>query len=279
MANTSWSTTDKSAGATLSGGNLTVSFTSGAQGIRAVDSHNSGKFYFEVICTTLGTNTLIGLATSGTLLTTVASTTSGAAGVYGSGAIWVNGVSSGVSIGAIANGNTVGVAIDFGARKIWFRPTAAGNWNGNASYVPGVSGGVDSGTGPGINPYPLVAVTGGTAALTANFGDSAFTGTVPSGFTAGWPGGAGPGTNALVTQVATEEWVLPIAQARLTQLALEQWGGGAAAQLTQLGLEQWVTGSASTQAILTQLGLEQWAVLPPSFATGGAGQTAVTVVT
>lgn len=48
--------------------------------------------------------------------------------------------------------------------------------------------------------------------------------------------------------------------ARNTQIALEQWGGGdPAGRLTQVAVEQWAATTAGTvQALATQVALEMW---------------------
>ena len=59
-----WNTTDSAAGITRSNGNLTLTYSSGSgfQGVRATNSHSTGKFYFEVTTTINANNTVIGLA-------------------------------------------------------------------------------------------------------------------------------------------------------------------------------------------------------------------------
>jgi arabinogalactan endo-1,4-beta-galactosidase len=49
MANTTLNPSDKNAGITLSGGNLTATNNNGAQpqGVRAAHSYGTGKFYWE----------------------------------------------------------------------------------------------------------------------------------------------------------------------------------------------------------------------------------------
>jgi hypothetical protein len=90
-------------------------------------------------------------------------------------------------------------------------------------------------------------------ASTANFGDTAFTGTVPSGFTSGFTAGATINTNALATQTAVEHWLSTNPDAQTTQVLVEHW-----ATVTGTGL----------QALVTQVAVEQWA----SVAVVGSGQ-------
>ena len=246
MANTTWNPSDKWSGITLSGGNLTATFVSQG-GLRAVDKQISGKSYFEITATNFGgVTTAVGLAAS----------TQGLTGTDGSTNInartvviinnnfYVDGVSQGNLLGAIPNGTLICVAVDLDNRFIWFRLGAAGNWNGNAGYNPATpSGGVSiAHFTKAFAAYPYAYLTNAGNAITANFGDSAFAGSVPSGFTSGWTAGVTSPNNAVMTQEALEHWT-STGDARVTQLVLEHWTGAA---------------STATRAIATQLVLEHW---------------------
>jgi len=79
----------------------------------------------------------------------------------------------------------IGIAVDFSGQLIWFRVAPAGSWNGSgtanpATGVDGISISVIAGS-----RFPTMTGQGGDA-ITANFGASAFTGVVPSGFTSGF---------------------------------------------------------------------------------------------
>jgi hypothetical protein len=175
-----WNAADKSASITLSNGNLTFASGASNQGVRATIGKSSGKYYFECAFTAMGG--YLGLAQT----TTPFNGTTNAVGVaLTSGWIQVNG-SSVTNIGGLAS--PVAVAVDLGAKRIWFRALPSGNWNGNASYNPATNvGGVDITAVTGAALYPAVVVVLSSDGGTANFGASAFTGAVPSGFTSGWP--------------------------------------------------------------------------------------------
>jgi hypothetical protein len=106
--------------------------------------------------------------------------------------------------------------------------------------------------------YPLIAFIsgGGSNVFTANFGDTAFSGVVPSGFTSGFPTGA-PTLQAAVTTAGLEQWGDGNPAARLTSVALEHWatptGTGVAAQITQIALEQWAAVPVSATSTQPQL--------------------------
>jgi hypothetical protein len=173
------------------------------------------------------------------------------------GSIISNKGSVGTSFGVIASGAVICVALDCDARLIWFRVGAAGNWNNVAGNNPatGVGGVFNAGLGSGIPIYPGVSVCTTNDQITANFGNTAFTGAVPSGYTSGFTAGASVPTNALASQVAAEHWLTTNPAAQITQVAVEHW--------------QSVT-SDNLQAIVTQVAIEHWmSVASVSPAAGG----------
>ena len=185
---TTWNPADKLA-VTLTNSDLTATTTATTNnGVRAVRGNSSGKYYFELTATTwTTTNDQVGLATSTAAFNTNSATT-GKATVNGGGGIFVNGTNTGTALGTISSGTVVGIAVDLSANLIWFRIAPAGNWNagGTANPATGV-GGISISAIAGTSLYPTFG--GGTANTqvgTANFGASAFTGAVPSGFAAGW---------------------------------------------------------------------------------------------
>lgn len=99
-------------------------------------------------------------------------------------------------------------------------------------------------------------------AVTANFGDTAFTGAVPSGFTSGFTAGASIPTNALATQIAAEHWFSTNPDMQLTQVAVEQWAA---------------VSTVNPQLVMTQVALEQWASVA-SAPVGGAPQARVMIM-
>jgi SPRY domain len=178
---------------TLSNGNLTAthSNTTTNSGARSTSAKTSGKYYFEVtVTTTHGTADCMGiLTTAGTYTNLVTNGTNCMVSYKAAGNIFSNNVSSGKSLGVIASGDVIGVAVDLTARKGWLCKNA-GNWNGDATHDPATgAGGV---TLPATVAFaPVVGFGGGSTstndAMTANFGATTFTRLVPSGFTAGWP--------------------------------------------------------------------------------------------
>jgi hypothetical protein len=196
---TTWNPADKSANVTLSNGNLTAQGTNSSDGgVRSTTSQTSGKFYFEVtwLSATGGVDAGCGIATSAAVLTSMGSTALGIALVYQSGAIYVNGTNTGISIGT--NTAPVCIALDLTNSRIWFR-IGGGNWNNSGTANPATNvGGINiSALFPTNAAFAAVTVQNTTNTYTVNFGASAFAQTVPSGFTA-W-GGLAAGDTAAFT--------------------------------------------------------------------------------
>lgn len=261
MANTTWNPSDKGAPITLTGGNLIATLSStGFQCIRAIDKQVSGKFYWECTCNVIaGSLMAIGFMASAVSLSSglTSGASPGTVGLANGGRLWVDGTivpSATVALGATPAGTVVCVALDCSARLVWFRLGAAGGWNSPSVANPATgTGGISVAVGAGIPAFPALTLgsTSGDQA-TANFGDTAFTGAVPAGFTSGFTAGVTSPTNALATQSSIEHWLTTNPDQRVTQVVLEHWGT--------------VTGTG-LQAIATQIALEHWAsvaVVPTS---------------
>jgi len=162
---------------TLSNGSLTATSTVTTGGVRGSYGFTSGKYYWEYTLPTWSA-ALPGIALASASLTTGST---GAAGTTKTSGIVVNGTVPGPSLGI--TGGPIGLAVDFGAKLIWFRTLPAGNWNGSGTANPATgAGGVDISsisTGP---LYPSWTGANNAEVITANFGATAFSGTVPSGF-------------------------------------------------------------------------------------------------
>jgi hypothetical protein len=261
MANTTWNPSDKTANTTLTGSNLiATSAAGGTNGVRAIDKQVTGKFYWEYTCNVFANvGSGVGITTGTTSLTTAINTLTPACGVrQQSGQVYLDGnIVSGVFIGTPTAGTVICLALDCTARLVWFRSGAAGNWNGSASANPATgTGGVSIvSLGVAIPIYPWVSIVATSEQITANFGGSAFTGAVPSGFTSGFTAGVTSSTNALATQAALEQWVAPNPDAQVTQAAVEMWA---------------TTSSTTGQALATLAALEMWAKVDAAVAAGRA---------
>jgi len=190
MANTTFNPSDL-VNISLSGGNLTAS-PIGQGGVRsiaaAVDKH-----YFEIRFSGASgfAGAAVGIANSAANLATVITTATGAAICAGNGNISVNGTAQ-TGVGAFSANGSCCIALDTIGKLIWFRNGAAGNWNGSGTANPATGAGGYSFSGLTGGSAIIYAFAGGTTSLvsstTANFGDSAFAGAVPAGFTAGFLG-------------------------------------------------------------------------------------------
>lgn len=262
MANTTWSTTDKSAGVVLSNLNLTATVPSAAGAVRAVDEQNTGKFYWEFTLNTNGSTWDFGagIAASGVVLGYGSG--GGVAGVSftvdrANGFIW-NGASSVGSVGGgIATGGVLCCAMDFTNRLGWFRNGAAGNWNNNVANNPATGvGGIAIPGVPAFGLYPFAGFSGVASGqnVVANFGDTAFVGAVPAGFTSGFTAGATIVTSEVATQVAVEQWAVGAPNMQLTQTVLEQWATVTTITpqvvATQIALEHWASATLGAAAVL-----------------------------
>jgi hypothetical protein len=249
VTNTTWSSTDR-LNCTIGGtNNLTVSNFTAAGALRTIDRQLTGKFYIEYTCTTWTANVGIGLANAGVVLSTMGTTGANGFTVGTGGNVSVNGVATGTPIGARANGDIIGIAVDLTNALGWMRVAPAGNWNGSATADPATgAGGVSLAIVSSSRPlYGLVYTNAAvaTASITANFGDTAFSGAVPSGFTAGLVAGATPPLYEMATQAALEQWSSGTPLMQATQIAVEQWAtvatGNTAMSLTQASLEVWAS--------------------------------------
>jgi hypothetical protein len=175
---------------TMSNGNLTATMNSsgGAAEVHSTAVKSSGQYYFEYkYGPALAGGHAIGVSLStavpgggdlnnGTKCTAVLP--------GGASLIYSNNVSTGKDLGSAANNDRYDFAIDLTNRKGWIRRNG-GNWNADAAANPATNtNGVTIAAGS-FSPSFYFA-SGSTNTLTANFGASAFTGTVPSGFS-GWP--------------------------------------------------------------------------------------------
>jgi hypothetical protein len=188
---TTWNPSDKGSNITLSNGNLTVSITtgSGPEGVRAVSSRSTGKAYYEMTWSGQDSgmaNTGCGFTRSGTLPVAVMSGAVIATRLPG-GQIYYWAAYQAAIGDATPAGSTICSAIDLDTRKAWFRLNG-GQWNGSGTADPATgAGGIDvSALLPaGGQVYPWAAASPTlTPGGTANFGGSAFTYTVPSGYSA-----------------------------------------------------------------------------------------------
>lgn len=179
-----WNPADKTANAVLSNANLTLGANASSdQGGRATLGRSTGKYYFEDTIGTLGGFAAIGISDALTNLASIFFGATSQAWAYWSNArVYNNGAF--VAAPAFTTGDVLSVAVDLTGNKIWFAR--------NGTYV---SGNPSTGTSPSysnLTPGTTYFPTGGTedtstTVNTANFGATAFSFAIPTGFTA-WQG-------------------------------------------------------------------------------------------
>lgn len=188
-----WSTTDKSANITLSGGNLTATWSSNVQGgVRCDTSFAGGLLYFELYATSgsLG-NLSVGFANATqSLAADVGSSINSVGTQPGSNFSKINGS----SIGAFEHSTqqntlpfTICIAANFTSGKYWARPMSAGSagfWNGSTTADPGSGVGGWSLATLAAGPYfPMIdSINSNGAVVTVRFGAANMWFPIPAGF-------------------------------------------------------------------------------------------------
>lgn len=191
LAYTVWNPDDKQANWVLSNGNLTGFNNTGVTTslMRGTLARSTGKYYFELTADTIGSASsyVIGLANaSETLVNKVGGVGSNSIGIEADGSVFFNN-SAVVVGGGYAAGSHPAVAVDLTAKRAWFWSPAVSKWNNDASANPATGvGGLDISSISPAALYPAFSTFGGSGAQqgTANFGATAFSLTIPAGFTA-----------------------------------------------------------------------------------------------
>lgn len=208
---TTWNPGDKSGTVTLTNGNLTATSASAvSQSVRSSTSKTSGKAYWEITIGTRTNDLAFGIGNS-TLALNISSGIGGdanAAGFYSVSppqALYVAGAQLYQGTTASANGDIVKFAVDFGTSPptAWILDAAMTGWNNSGTANPSTGTGGQALTGLAAGPYFAVFNDDlGGASATANFGASAFSGTVPTGFSA-WDPPAAPTLTAMQLSIIT----------------------------------------------------------------------------
>jgi hypothetical protein len=193
---TTWSTTDKHADIALSSGNLTATRTASTGAtycaVRSTTSKSSGKWVFAVdpLALTTPGNVSVGVANASQLLNIYLGNSNNSVSLFANGQVWRNAAAqltvNSTSRDYAAATSEVMVAVDLDNKRIWFK-TDADPWNGDATANPATNvGGVDITLVTGAL-FAAVNLNAVNDAFTVNLGATAFTNTIPSGFTA-WNG-------------------------------------------------------------------------------------------
>ena len=173
-------------GVTLSPDKLTATNVSGNTSSFAIAGATTGLKYFEVkytVCATVG-HCFIGIG-NGVSLNVFLGTAPNGAATTGDGLIY--NLAPGGNTSGFAINDWVGVATDIPNTHIWFKNVTAGSgWNNDilANQNPANNTGGKTSTVFGTGTiYPGVGTFSDATVATANFGATAYAGTVPTGFT------------------------------------------------------------------------------------------------
>ena len=183
---TTWNPSDKMGNVILSNGNLTALATAagGYNGVRSTVGVSSGKWYWEVVydIVGIGGHTLCScVATLAAVLNVYPYTDPYTRTYYAA-----NGFKSCDAEGQVVYGSsytvgdTIGVALDMDAGKLWWAKN--GVWQNSGDPVAGTNPACDNLVGIFYAMWSEYRYNG---QATANFGVSPFSYTVPTGFTAG----------------------------------------------------------------------------------------------
>ncbi len=191
-ATTTWDSGNKSAGITLSGGDLIATGNAGNRpGVKSIAFHQDGKYYAEFTMV-LVNELLIGIATAAHATTNDNAHYVGGdgavgshvgMGLYNSGAVFTGGGSQPTTIDGIANGNVIQLAVDLDNDLVWWATNNGGyNDDGSPGDPAAGTGGISCSNQAGVDYYVMGTCGGIGDTITANFGGSAYTYTPPTGF-------------------------------------------------------------------------------------------------
>lgn len=191
MANTTFNVNYATSNVTLTNSDLTATITDTNGGVAiSPDAYATGKYYFEVTIDNLDSDPGlgIGIADTGSKFSLSGPVSGIVCFVANNNAdIYANGVDTTVSLGsALTEADVLCIAVDIDNKLAWFRKGASGDWNGSPTANPATGAeGISYTTSNPISPFINFGNTSGLQ-VTANFGDSAFTGSAPAGFTSTW---------------------------------------------------------------------------------------------
>lgn len=179
---TTWDPANKGVNSVLSNGNLTATSGSSTSAVRSVLGVASGKYYWETLISAIGGTSFPGIVNGSFAITgsDVVGTVVNSWGYDSLGRVWNNGVTV-TTFSSYAAGARLSWAIDAILGSLWVAINGVWQNSGN----PGAGTGAIVAGGMTGTEYAAFSdnVAGGVS--TANFGSSAFTYPVPSGFTPG----------------------------------------------------------------------------------------------
>lgn len=172
-------------GVTLSADKLTAIFSNVTfQSTKDTLGRSTGKHYFEVTPAGGPGAFAVGLCKSTDAPTNGINTMADGVGWLSGGGVYLRSVLA-ATWGTYTAGDTICVAVDVGARLVWLRKGAGGNWNndviGNQNPATGI-GGLNFATITGTVYPALSAQLSSAETMKINTGQAPFVGARPAGF-------------------------------------------------------------------------------------------------
>lgn len=181
-----WNPDDKHPDLTLSGSDLTITcpVTVSWQAARGTVGVSSGKWYWEVVGDYVTSYLQLGIMQSTASLSNHVGFGADGISYYNDNGTAVHNSDQNTYGNTWTTGDVIGVALDMDNGEIWFSKN--GVWQDNGNPTTGYNSASDRHglTLSGIW-YPAISLYNANNEMTANFGQSAFTYTVPDGFQAG----------------------------------------------------------------------------------------------
>lgn len=165
-----WNPSDKSAGITLSNGNLSAATSTTSRGVRSTVSESSGKWYVEITKTVPADIMRVGVGTG------TASLTAGVATGFvhyqsDTGEVWKETNNLGAFTTMSSAADVLGIALDATGKTVKFYVNNTLQTTVTYTFS---------------NPvYILLVIGGTTTVITANFGATALTYAPPAGYSSG----------------------------------------------------------------------------------------------
>ena len=194
---TKWNPSDKSADITLSGGDLIATCAvEGWTSVRSLFGTSSGKWYWEITIDDI-TNHYgeVAVGDSGVGLDDEPGVDVDGYAYRGFGDKMNNDVYTGYG-DSFAAGDVISVALDMDAGKIWWGKD--GVWQASGNPAAGTN---EAYSGIVGTFHAMICIYHASKYMTANFGASAFSHSVPSGFTSGF---GGPCETTEIIDLSTE---------------------------------------------------------------------------
>jgi len=195
---TTWNPADKSTDISLSGGDLIATCTlNGWASVRSILGVSSGKWYWEITVNAITSSYgEVAIGDSGVGLDAEPGVNVDGYAYRGLDGNKMNNNSWEAYGATFTDGDIISVALDMDGGKLWWAKN--GVWQ--ASGDPG-AGTNEAYSGIVGTLYAMVCIYHSSKYMTANFGDSAFAYSVPSGFTSGF---GSPGASTSLTDLSIE---------------------------------------------------------------------------